>query len=75
MWFGPPKHNTLYPRENWVVLLQPVLPESTYLSAPVKWRLPEPFMAQGRAVIMGPKARQVASRQVEPYTVGHNGSE
>jgi hypothetical protein len=28
----------------------------------VKWRLPEPFIAQGRAVTMRPRARQVAPR-------------
>jgi hypothetical protein len=40
---------------------------------PVKWRLPEPFIAQGRTVTMSPEARQVASGQVKPYVVGHNG--
>jgi hypothetical protein len=40
---------------------------------PVKWRLPEPFIAQVWAVTMDPEVRQVASGQVKPYTVGHNG--
>jgi hypothetical protein len=63
----PPESNTLCPRENCVVLLKPA-----YLSAPVKWRLPEPFIAQGRAVIMTLEARQMASGQIKPYDVGHN---
>jgi hypothetical protein len=37
----------------------------------MKWRLPEPFIALGRAVTTSSKARQVASGQVKPYTVGH----
>jgi hypothetical protein len=45
----------------------------SFLSTPVKWRLPEPFIAQGQVVTMSPKARQVASGQVKPYAVGHNG--
>jgi hypothetical protein len=44
-------------------------------SDPVKWRLPEPFIAQGQAVTMSPDARQVASGQVKPYAAGHNGYE
>jgi hypothetical protein len=43
------------------------------LSTPVKWRLLESFIAQGRAVTISPEARQVASGQVKPYVVGHNG--
>jgi hypothetical protein len=35
---------------------------------PVKGRLPEPFIAQGRAVTLRPGARQVAPRWLEPYT-------
>jgi hypothetical protein len=73
MWFGPPERNTLCPRENWVVLFKPDLPEPASLSAPVKWCLLEPFMAQDRVVTMGPEARLVASGQVKPYVVGHNG--
>jgi hypothetical protein len=38
----------------------------------VKWRLPEPFIAQGQVVTMSPKARQVAPGQVKCYVVGHN---
>jgi hypothetical protein len=51
-----------------VVLLKPVLPEPAFLSArpiyqltPLKWHLPEPFIAQGRTFTMSPEARQVAS--------------
>jgi hypothetical protein len=40
---------------------------------PVKWRLPKPFIAQAWAVTMSHEARQVASRQVKPYAIGHNG--
>jgi hypothetical protein len=43
-----------------VVLLKPALFEPAFLSAPEKWRLPEPFIAQGRTVTMSPEARQVA---------------
>jgi hypothetical protein len=51
-----------------VVLLKPTMPEPTYLSVPEKWRLLEPFIAQGRAVTMSPEARQVALRWLKPYT-------
>jgi hypothetical protein len=51
----------------------PCLCESEPFSTPVKWRLPEPFIAQGRAVAMSPEAREVASGQVKSYAVGHNG--
>jgi hypothetical protein len=37
--------------------------------------MPEPFIAQGRAVTMSLEARQVASGQVKPYVVGYNGYE
>jgi hypothetical protein len=47
----------------------------SFLSAPLKWRLPEPFIAQGRAVTMNPDVRHVALGQVKPYVVGHNGYE
>jgi hypothetical protein len=36
----------------------------------VKWRLPEPFIAQGQTITIRPKARQVALGQVKPYVVG-----
>jgi hypothetical protein len=44
-----------------------------YLSLPfssttVKWRLPEPFIDQGRAVTLRPEARQVAPRWLKSYT-------
>jgi hypothetical protein len=49
-------------------------PEPSFFGRPpVKWRLPEPFIAQCRVVTMSPEARQVASGQVKPYAVGHNG--
>jgi hypothetical protein len=34
----------------------------TLCPPPVKWRLPESFIAQGQTVIMRPRARQVALR-------------
>jgi hypothetical protein len=68
MWFEPAERNTLRPRENGVVLLKPALAEPAFLSAPEKWRLTEPFIAQGRAVTMSPEARQVASRWLKLYT-------
>jgi hypothetical protein len=40
-----------------------------FSSAPVKWRLPKPFIAQGRAITLRPKAQQVALRWLKPYTV------
>jgi hypothetical protein len=46
----------------------------TYLFlTPVKWRFPESFLSQGRAVTMSHEARHVASGQVKPYAVGHDG--
>jgi hypothetical protein len=57
MWFGSPEYNTLRPRENGVVLLKSALPEPAFLFAPEKWRLPKPFIAQGRAVTMSPEIR------------------
>jgi hypothetical protein len=38
----------------------------------VKWRLPEPFIAQGGVVTTSPEAQQVASGQVKPYAVGYD---
>jgi hypothetical protein len=66
-WFRPLERNTVCPREIWVVLLKSVLPEPTFLFAPVEWRLPEPFIAQGRAVTITPEARQVAPRWLKSY--------
>jgi hypothetical protein len=43
-------------------------PSQPFSSTPVKWRLPEPFIAQGRTVILRPGARQVAPRWLKPYT-------
>jgi hypothetical protein len=40
----------------------------SFLSAPVKWRLPKPFIAQSRVVTLRSKARQVALRWLKPYT-------
>jgi hypothetical protein len=73
LWFRPSERNTLRLWENWIVLLKHAPPEPAYLSAPVKWRMLEPFIAQGWAVTMGPEARQVASGHVKPYVVGPNG--
>jgi hypothetical protein len=66
MWFGPLERNILRLRENGVILLKSDLAcvsLSLFLFlTPMKWRLPEPFIAQGRVVTMSPKDRQVASR-------------
>jgi hypothetical protein len=40
-----------------------------YLSTPMNRRLPEHFIAQGRALTLRPVARQVAPRWLKPYTV------
>jgi hypothetical protein len=48
-----------------------LFPASTPI--PVKWRLPEPFIAQGQVVTMSPEAQRVALGQVKCYAVGHNG--
>jgi hypothetical protein len=39
-----------------------------FSSAPVKWRLLKPFIAQGRVVTLRFGARQVVSRWLKPYT-------
>jgi hypothetical protein len=41
---------------------------------PVKWRLLEPFIAQGQTVTTSSKARQLALGQVKAYAVGHHRS-
>jgi hypothetical protein len=48
-------------------VLKPALPEPFF--DPEKRCLPEPFIAQGQAVTMNPKAQQVAPRWLKPYTV------
>jgi hypothetical protein len=55
-------------RRTVVVLPKPALPESAYLSAPLKWRLSKPFIAHGRIVTLRPGARQVAPRWLKTYT-------
>jgi hypothetical protein len=44
----------------------------SFFLTPMKWRLPERFIAQGPVVIMTPKVRQVASGQVKHYDVRHH---
>jgi hypothetical protein len=45
------------------IVLKAVLPEPFLFStAPEKWRMPEPFIAQGQTVTMSPEARQVTPR-------------
>jgi hypothetical protein len=39
-----------------------------FSSAPVKRRLPEPFIAQGREITLRPEARQVVPRWLKHYT-------
>jgi hypothetical protein len=74
-WFGPLEHNTLRPRENWVVLHKSALPEPYLFSGldqpwppSVKWRLSEPFIPQGRAVTIRLRVWQLPSRWLKPYT-------
>jgi hypothetical protein len=43
-------------------------PESILFSTSLKRHLPEPFIAQGRAVTLRPGARQVAPRWLKTYT-------
>jgi hypothetical protein len=51
-------------------VLKPALSEPFFFStATEKWRLPEPFIAQGRTVTMSPEARQVALRWLKSYTL------
>jgi hypothetical protein len=67
-WFRLLKRNTLRQWKNEVVLLKSALPEPTFFVRPEKWRLPEPFIAQGRTVTISPEARQVAPRWLKLYT-------
>jgi hypothetical protein len=56
-WFGPPERNTLRPRVNGVVLLclsVRLKSRGPPLFSCVCWRLPGPFIAQGRAVTVRP---------------------
>jgi hypothetical protein len=43
-------------------------PDPAYLSAFVKWRLSESFIAQGQEVTLRPGARQVALRWLKSHT-------
>jgi hypothetical protein len=43
--------------------------------APWKWRLSEPFIAQGRTATMSPQGPTGGPGVGEPYTVGHNAHE
>jgi hypothetical protein len=56
-WFGPPERNTLRPRVKEVLLLylSVRLKSLSVSSSPSRsWRLPGPFIAQGRAVTVRP---------------------
>jgi hypothetical protein len=54
------------------IVLKPALPEPSVFSIPWKWRLPEPFIAQGRATTMSPQGPTGGLGVGEPYIVGHN---
>jgi hypothetical protein len=56
-------------------MLKSVLPEPFLFPTSWKWRLPEPFMAQGRVATMSPQGPTGGPGVGEPYTVGHNGQE
>jgi hypothetical protein len=75
MWFDPSERNTLCPWENGVVLLKPGLTcvslSLSFFFLPLDWRLPGPFIGQGRTVTTSLKARQLAPGQVGPYAIGH----
>jgi hypothetical protein len=43
-------------------------PEPFLFLTPQKWRLSEPFIAQGQTVTLSPEARQVALRWLKLYT-------
>jgi hypothetical protein len=43
-----------------------------FFSTPVKWCLPDPFIARGQIVAMSPEVRQMVSGQVKSYVVGNN---
>jgi hypothetical protein len=55
-WFGPPERNALRPWVNRVVLLclSVQLKSPSVCSSPRPWRLPGPFIAQGRAATVRP---------------------
>jgi hypothetical protein len=40
-----------------------------FLSAPMKRRMPEPIIAQGQAVTLRPRARQLVPWWLKPYTI------
>jgi hypothetical protein len=71
--FGSLERNTLRPWENKVVLVKydlACVSLSFFLFlTPMKWCLPESFIAQGQVVTISPKARQVASGQVKSYVI------
>jgi hypothetical protein len=65
-WFEPPERNTIHPRENGSCIVQALTFFSQLTWVALRehvqyWSLSEPFIAQGRAVTMRPKTRQVAS--------------
>jgi hypothetical protein len=43
-----------------------------FFLAPVKWRLPEHFIAQGQAVTLRPGAQQVVPRWLKHYTTSRS---
>jgi hypothetical protein len=48
-------------------------PEPFIFSTPSKWRLPEPFIAQGRVVYNESQGPTCGPEAGKPYVVGHNG--
>jgi hypothetical protein len=57
------------------IVLKPVLPEPFFFLVFWKWRMPESFVAQGRAATMSPQGSTGGPGVGEPYTIGHNGQE
>jgi hypothetical protein len=57
------------------IMHKPALPGPFSFLTPWKWRLPKPFITQGRTAIMSPQGPTGGPAVGEPYTVGHNGQE
>jgi hypothetical protein len=68
MWFGPPEHNTLCPRENGVVLLKLGLARVSLSLFPDR-----PFYSSRSGSYNESRGPTDDFEQVKPYDVGHNG--
>jgi hypothetical protein len=76
MWFGPLEHNTLHPRENWVIfLLKPALSEPFLFFDPLEMAPARTFYSSRSGSYNEPQGPTGDPGVGEPYTVGHNGQE